>query len=141
MAYEPKEWVCGDTITADDLNRMEQGIQDASNVAVMNVESVMNAQTQMITVTSCDMTAQDVFDLMSAGKTVVANVHMDVQVNGDTVQDNYIAIMLDLYDATHLIVTGERHSLEESSNYIAVTRLSYSAQTDLPSITMYNKTL
>ena len=26
MSYEPKEWQCGDTITAEDLNRMEQGI-------------------------------------------------------------------------------------------------------------------
>jgi hypothetical protein len=30
MAYEPKEWVCGDTITADDLNRIEEGVADAS---------------------------------------------------------------------------------------------------------------
>ena len=27
MAYTPKEWQCGDAITADDLNRMEEGIQ------------------------------------------------------------------------------------------------------------------
>lgn len=33
MSYEPKEWVCGDTITADDLNRMEDGIADASGGA------------------------------------------------------------------------------------------------------------
>ena len=26
MSYEPKEWQCGDVITAEDLNRMEQGI-------------------------------------------------------------------------------------------------------------------
>ena len=30
MAYEPKEWVCGETITADALNHMEQGIADTS---------------------------------------------------------------------------------------------------------------
>ena len=30
MAYEPKEWACGDVVTADDLNHMEQGIVDAS---------------------------------------------------------------------------------------------------------------
>lgn len=32
MAYEPKEWQCGDTITADDLNRIENGVADASSV-------------------------------------------------------------------------------------------------------------
>ena len=30
MAYTPKTWACGDTITADELNRMEQGIAEAS---------------------------------------------------------------------------------------------------------------
>ena len=30
MAYTPKTWQCDDTITADELNRMEQGIAEAS---------------------------------------------------------------------------------------------------------------
>lgn len=30
MSYEPKEWVCGDTITAEALNHMENGIEEAS---------------------------------------------------------------------------------------------------------------
>ena len=30
MAYEPKTWSCDDTITADDLNHIEQGIANAS---------------------------------------------------------------------------------------------------------------
>lgn len=29
MAYEPKEWVCGETITADGLNNLEEGVQEA----------------------------------------------------------------------------------------------------------------
>lgn len=28
MAYEPTEWVCGDTVTADKLNKLERGIQE-----------------------------------------------------------------------------------------------------------------
>ena len=31
MAYEPKEWVCGETITADGLNNLEEGVQEALN--------------------------------------------------------------------------------------------------------------
>ena len=31
MAYTPKTWQCDDTITADELNRMEQGIAEASS--------------------------------------------------------------------------------------------------------------
>ncbi len=30
MAYTPNEWKCGDTVTADKLNHMEQGIAEAS---------------------------------------------------------------------------------------------------------------
>lgn len=29
MAYTPKQWVCGETITADGLNNIEEGIQEA----------------------------------------------------------------------------------------------------------------
>ena len=29
MAYEPKTWVCGETITADGLNNIEEGVQEA----------------------------------------------------------------------------------------------------------------
>lgn len=29
MTYEPKTWACGDTITADDLNHIEQGIAES----------------------------------------------------------------------------------------------------------------
>lgn len=31
MAYEPKTWECGETLTAEALNHMEQGISDASS--------------------------------------------------------------------------------------------------------------
>lgn len=30
MAYEPKTWECGETITADALNHLEQGVANAS---------------------------------------------------------------------------------------------------------------
>ena len=30
MAYTPTEWQCGDTITADKLNKLEQGVANAS---------------------------------------------------------------------------------------------------------------
>lgn len=29
MSYEKKTWVCGETITADGLNNIENGIQEA----------------------------------------------------------------------------------------------------------------
>lgn len=35
MNYEPKDWKYGDTITADELNRMEEGIASASGGGVL----------------------------------------------------------------------------------------------------------
>ena len=32
MAYEPKTWECGDVVTADALNKIEQGIADANEL-------------------------------------------------------------------------------------------------------------
>lgn len=29
MAYTPTEWNCGDTITADKMNNLEEGVQEA----------------------------------------------------------------------------------------------------------------
>lgn len=29
MAYTPKTWACGETIKAEDLNNLEEGIQEA----------------------------------------------------------------------------------------------------------------
>ena len=28
MAYTPKQWTCGETITAEDLNHLENGVAD-----------------------------------------------------------------------------------------------------------------
>ena len=36
MAYVEKTWECGETITANDLNRMEDGIQEALGGGVLN---------------------------------------------------------------------------------------------------------
>lgn len=48
MSYEPKEWQCGDTITAEDLNRMEQGIAQGgggSELLVIEIDTDENAMT------------------------------------------------------------------------------------------------
>lgn len=37
MAYEKQTWQCGETITADKLNHMEDGISENGGVADMNV--------------------------------------------------------------------------------------------------------
>ena len=118
------------------------GNSKEDNIVIMKVESIMDAQTQTVTVTACDKTAQEVFDLMSAGKVVVASIYVDVQVNDSTVQENYITIMLYQYDATHHSYGGYAYVINDSSsNYIQVFHLYSSAGADLPSISTFSKTL
>lgn len=40
MAYEPKEWACGEVVTADALNHIEQGIAEAGGSGTSLVTNV-----------------------------------------------------------------------------------------------------
>lgn len=40
MAYEPKTWACGDTITADALNHLERGVEEAAQGGGIDVMTV-----------------------------------------------------------------------------------------------------
>ena len=39
MSYTPTNWQTGDTITAEKMNNIEQGIQNAQNVAVVSLDA------------------------------------------------------------------------------------------------------
>ena len=39
MTYTPNTWATGDTITAEKLNNMEQGIANAGNVLIVNADN------------------------------------------------------------------------------------------------------
>lgn len=59
MAYEPKEWQCGDTITAEDLNRMEQGIaQGGGGSAPLKVHVTDDGEGTLV----LDKTWQEIYD-------------------------------------------------------------------------------
>lgn len=70
MAYEPKEWVCGDTITADDLNRIEEGIADASG-GVMVVHFTNDDESDPQGKWSCDKNISDIDEVLKSGTPVV----------------------------------------------------------------------
>lgn len=40
MTFEPKEWQCGEVITADDLNRIEQGVAEANSGSINSTEPI-----------------------------------------------------------------------------------------------------
>ena len=51
MAYESKTWECGEVVTADALNHMEQGIADAGDVEVSKT-LLMNASGSLVQIGS-----------------------------------------------------------------------------------------
>jgi hypothetical protein len=68
MAYEPKEWQCGDTITADDLNHIEQGVADASGASPLIVDRVTNEG-----VSELNITGEEAFEAFSNGTRILAH--------------------------------------------------------------------
>lgn len=75
MDYEPKEWECGDTITANDLNHIENGIADARETVVISFQEeeipssseFPNGGLKM----TCNHSWQEIFDALAQGKCVV----------------------------------------------------------------------
>lgn len=80
MAYTPKTWQCGETIMADDLNHMEQGIEDASSgggseplIFTVTVEAVPCPNNPSATAyrSTYSHSWQEIHDALSVGRLVV----------------------------------------------------------------------
>ena len=67
MAYTPKTWQCDDTITADELNRMEQGIAEASQGGGGTLRVNVDRVDTTSSVTYYDRTWQEVYDALERG--------------------------------------------------------------------------
>lgn len=71
MSYTPTNWVNGDIITAEKLNKMEQGI--AANTMVVTANTDPNTR-----ITGpFDATWQQIYDALKAGVSVVCYVEFD----------------------------------------------------------------
>lgn len=75
MSYTPTEWQSGDIITAETLNKVEQGIADASQGGTrFDVNVTMEFQTDHYEVTDFDKTIEEINAAYNNGKVVVAHV-------------------------------------------------------------------
>lgn len=115
MAYEPKTWQCDDTITADELNRMEQGIAEASQGDGATL--VVNATVREATAEECanggevmalDRTWQEIYDAfpyvwMNLGKTPSEKDYRPLSKIISEPNDNFYSVSFDgtaSYDAS-----------------------------------------
>ena len=106
MAYTPKTWQCDDTITADELNRMEQGIAEASqgggDTLVVRVDHTDDSSFPNVNFIY-DKTWREVYNAITNGDVVVfptnnpkarQRQHIAVGVSGDEEQGLYTVICL-----------------------------------------------
>lgn len=69
MAYTPKTWECGDTITAEDLNHIEQGIANSGGgTEPLIVHVSFDESTGVITL---DKTWKEIRDVFATGANVI----------------------------------------------------------------------
>lgn len=72
MSYTKREWATGNVVGAVDLNRMEQGIEDASDGgAEPLIVNKVNTGTDLNPVMILDHTWQEIFDAYMLGKAVL----------------------------------------------------------------------
>ena len=84
MSYTPTEWNCGDTITADKMNKIEQGIADCCGGGAEPLEVTIRAiydEAEDITTYTSDMTYEDIYDWMGTRNPYRPNENTDVYYN------------------------------------------------------------
>lgn len=93
MAYEKTNWQTGDTVTAEKLNHAEQGIADAGQVMVIEI----NPET--VTLQS---TWQEIYDAFNAGVLLLVINHTNT---GETAfnESNYIVSQVGLADGDYYL--------------------------------------
>ena len=116
MAYEPNVWKCGDTITADQLNRLEQAVAELSQGGGQSGALVVRQQEEqsIVGVTLYDKTWEEVFDASSNGQLVTINltdneeyVNIAYLINAQIRNDEYLA----------LFVVGVGETTDEETSY------------------------
>ena len=87
MAYVPKEWECGEVVTAEALNHIEQGILAADACCGESMLVLTQTGSREATAEECpnggtvytyNHTGQEVYDALAAGKLVVLG-YVDTQ--------------------------------------------------------------
>lgn len=95
MAYEPKTWVCGETITADALNHLEQGVANAGGGTEPLIGTLSVDGNDFV----ADVTYRQASVALNEGKAIV--LKGGVEDSGNTASYRFSVV------ATMLIEVGE----------------------------------
>lgn len=112
MTYDKYNWTTGEVITADKLNHMEDGIENADgggNEFVFTVTVDMDTET-----CTCDKTFAQIKDAILGKKIIVAYRH---EIEGaDSITSTYTYIALLNYDGEETIVVHYLISINADYN-------------------------
>ena len=98
MAYEPKTWECGETITAEALNHMEQGITSGGGTEPLILTAHIEQDGEQ-TCSVLDHTYNDVKDALESGRLVLLSGDGGyVYINSILVAEGLYALLVQLPD-------------------------------------------
>ena len=116
MAYTPNTWAAGDTITAQKLNNMEQGIANAGTIIL---ETEYDAEYNLSDV---DMTAAEIVEAVKAGKKVYLTLLLEEENTknympfaGEYLVDGELAYAL-FGVSGYIYIDSSKHCYEELPN-------------------------
>ena len=126
MAYEATDWMCGDTVTAEKLNKLERGVQDIMSDYVPTVwecgDVITAEKLNKLEQAVADFEGGGSSDFSTAEVTVVNNTNTGVNILGAIIDHDVInggMIMADndthaieavLYKAEGLIIVDDEEA-------------------------------
>ena len=95
MSYTPTEWKTGDIVTSTKLNKLEQGVANASGGAL-----VVEATTQNGTDFTADITIGELYEAALTGPVII---HSDYTFNNGA-RDTDAGLVLPLVEAAYQVI-------------------------------------
>lgn len=117
MAYTPTVWVTGDTITAEKLNKAEQGIADAGRIKIVPMKED-DAE-------SSSLTWKEISDLVDAGCYIIFKVDLSFIGGGITFEP---MTAIGIYNGTYFV------QVISNTPQIGLSRLACDSENGYPKL-------
>lgn len=120
MAYEPKTWECGETITAEALNHMEQGIAQSGGGTEPLILTSHIEQQGTRTCSVLDHTYNEVKAALEAGRLVLLGDGSEGygMINSILVSEGIYALIVQLPDLSAGQMTRTSFVAESADDYL-----------------------
>lgn len=131
MSYEKQTWTTGDTITAEKLNHIEEGIESADNGGSISEPIITFNQQPPQMNWSCDKTFSELQDLFGGDgtiqmipvlfrHTIAASAVVEFCHACMSMTDNYVTICFIVPPKSNSLMTA-RYFMVDSDNHITVS--------------------